>query len=479
MRRAFNKYGSIEIEDSILKYRISIQELNSDDTLEFEKGIKRKLQTVINANSFLLPFDIQVVNRYMMFYYDLSHFASIDYLRELELDEKIPFYLSLIELAKEHEKGTKISWDRANFICDKYEQDVKVFLFETDNLKVYESPIDLMKTVKDLIVSTMTTLSVVMHLPKRQDFINPSEENINFVENIYKLQNLDDLYMYLETISLDLEQAASLHEDEPDSKKKKARSLFKPIEKKEKIEKPKEKKEKVKTKKAPSSKKAKGNVNKKNVKNANDRKMPGKLILLVGAALILYIISNVILSPNDSENGSLMTEKVGTNESSFFNNSQKYGNNLVWAYRKAHNSDYEEALGFLSNIRKSDLDKGDIPLLIEVYDKNEQLSELLTEVPTLANDVITYLLTENKIEEVVTVSNGMESKNPYIEFEKAYINQEFEYMLSLVDKIEINGRKETQIIDGYLALEKYDEAKNFAEKVGNPDLIKKVQEYSK
>lgn len=469
MRRAFNKYGSIEIESSTLKYRISIQELGVDDPIEIEKDIKRKLQTVTNENDFLLPFDIQVINRYMVLYYELSHFASLDFLREVKLHQKIPYLLSLISLAKEEEKGLKISWDRANFVCDKYENSVKAILFETDSLKVYESPTDLLQTVKNLIISTLTTLTVVINTPKRHDFIDASEENIQFVENVLRIETLDDLYMYLETLSLDIEQAISMSDTDEKPKEKSRPTLFKGKEKE--VKKP-----KLKTSKKSSKKKTSNSSSKKKPQDKNAKMMKFGFIF-VGAALLLYMISPLIVPTPKEKDKEAVVEVAIENEDGYFKGSKQLNNELVEAYRKAYNSDYEEALKLLSKINKKELNSKDVPLLIQVYDETGKLNVLLDEVPSLGNDVVTFLLTNNKLDSLPDIASKMETKNPYIEFENAHYKQDFEYMLSFIDKIEINGRKESQIIDAYLNLEKVNEARKFAEKVGNPDLIKRVEEF--
>ncbi|MEK6190151.1 MAG: hypothetical protein N2A99_04080 [Carnobacterium alterfunditum] len=471
MRGQFNKLGSIEVEGSTMKYRISVQDLGLDDSVELEKEIKRTLLTVSDENRFLVPFSIEVMNRYMLMYYDLRHFTSLDYLRELDLDEKIPYLLSLVDIAKEQERGLKISWERANFVCDKFEEKIKVFLFETDSIKIYETPEDILKTVKDLICSTMTILSSFITLPKRQDFIDPSEENIQFIESVYRMKNLDDLFMMLETLSLDLEQSNSYTISREEKTDKKKVSLFKKSEKKEgnQIE----RKPIQKKKKTPPVRHT-GNAKKKK-QTAEDKKM--KLGFgFVGAALIIYLVSAMLLPSADGTRAKDVVTLDTSDESGFFEGTTTENNNLVEAYRMAYNSDYEESFQRLSTIEKKKLGSNDVPLLIQVYDETGNLSSLLDEVPSLANDVVTYLLTRNKLDKLTDIATGMKAKNPYIEFEKAHYNQEYEYMLTLINDVEINGRKESQIIDGYLALELADEARKFAEKVGNPDLIKRVEE---
>lgn len=43
--------------------------------------------------------------------------------------------------------------------------------------------------------------------------------------------------------------------------------------------------------------------------------------------------------------------------------------------------------------------------------------------------------------------------------------------------MKINGHKETQIMDAYIGLQQYDKAIKFAEERGNPELIKRVEEF--
>ncbi|MDA6151465.1 hypothetical protein OSK18_28695, partial [Escherichia coli] len=77
-----------------------------------------------------------------------------------------------------------------------------------------------------------------------------------------------------------------------------------------------------------------------------------------------------------------------------------------------------------------------------------------------ANDVITYLLTIEQIDRLPEIAGSMQTNNPYIQFEVAYLVKDYERMLSLINNIEINGRKEQQIFGAYLELGKLDEARD-------------------
>lgn len=473
MKRAFNKYGNIEIEASILKYRITSKDLGVEDPIELEKEIKRKLLSLNNPEYLIVPMSVEAVNRYMILFYDMTHYSSFDHLKELELEEKIPYLLSLVNIARQQEDEVVVYWDRLNFVCDAYERIVKVFLYETGALKVYEHPENLLKEVQDMICSTMTTLKSFTVLPRREHFFNPTSENIAFVESVYRMENLDDLYMYLETTLLDLEQSRSDDfESHTESTAKPKRRFFGT---KDNLSSESEVEAKVvKTKRIKVAPKRRESSPKK--KKNNTAKWS---LIAVGIAIPFYIINMMLLPSADTAEQSVTIPVLATNEEGYFQGGNSESPELVEAYRKAYNSDYSAAHSILAQMPKTDLHAQDVPLLIRVYEETGNLAPLLDEVPTIANDVVTYLLTNNKLDRLTDISGLMVTKNPYIEFEKAHFNQEYEYMLSLIDKVDINGRKESQIIDGYLNLDMPMEARRFAESVGNPDLIKRVEEYKK
>ncbi|MHC6167506.1 hypothetical protein [Bacillus velezensis] len=470
MHKSFNKLGNVEIEGNSFKYRIATQEINTENPDDIEKDIKRKIQSVENAEIFLLPYDIKTVNRYMVLYYDLTNYSGFDYLRELTLKEKLPYFLSLIQIAKTEQKSIKLLWNKTNFVVDRYEQSVKVLLFETDYLKVYED-FDCFKMVVDFMVYSMTTLNKVMGLPKRNDFIDPSDENLEFVERIFRLDNLDDVLMYIETLMIDLEEKEN--EEEQELKKKK---FFKnsPIT----LSKAPVKKKKTVRNYNQSSKKKKKKSDDKN------KKMMKIGILFFGVTMLIYLLLPVLLpegKKTDEPKQTVVSEKELKNSDSYFKDTGKYNDELVSAYRKAYNSQYSDAYELLAKIPKNELSSTDVSMVIQVYNQANKISQLLDEVPSLASNVVSYIFTEDQAdqsEKLADINKNMKTKNPYIEFEVYYSSGEYKKMLALKDKLEMNGRREQQIIDAYLALGKIADARKFANDSGDPDLIKQVDSYN-
>jgi hypothetical protein len=470
MYKSFNKLGSIEIEGNSLKYRIATQEIKTERPDEVQKEIKRILHSIENQNIFLLPFDIQTINRYMVMFYDLSSYRGFDYLRELTLKEKLPYFLSLIQIAKAEQKSINVLWDLMNFVVDRHDKTIKVMLFETEHLKVYEKK-DSFKMVVDFMIWSMTTLNKIIALPKRNDFIDPSEENITFVETIFRLDNLDDLYMYIESLLIELETKEKEEEVQQSERKK----LFK--------------KGKgislAKTKKKTPKKKPVRHYNHqqpKKKKQDKNTKMMKMGTIFVGVSMLIYFLLPVILPPGkeEVEKKPVVTEEQLKNTGDYFKDSKKYNDQLVTAYRKAYNSQYSDAFKILANVPKKELSSSDVSMIITVYNEANKLNKLLDEVPSLAPNVVSYLLADensDQTEKLTEINNAMEVKNPYIEFEVFYSEGKYKEMLALKNKLEMNGRREQQIIDAYLALGKIADARAFANDSGDPNLIKQVDSY--
>jgi len=84
------------------------------------------------------------------------------------------------------------------------------------------------------------------------------------------------------------------------------------------------------------------------------------------------------------------------------------------------------------------------------------------------------LVANDLIYNVADLTSGMQTVNPYIEFEKAVAKNEYEKVLALKPEVEMNARREQQILTAYLGLGKTQEAMDFANQTKNPDLIKQA-----
>lgn len=72
--------------------------------------------------------------------------------------------------------------------------------------------------------------------------------------------------------------------------------------------------------------------------------------------------------------------------------------------------------------------------------------------------------------------NEIDVKNDVIDFEKAALNKKFDKVVSLKDKVSMDGRREKLIVEAYVNLKKFDDCFTFAKQQGNKQIMKDVKE---
>ncbi|UOB61324.1 hypothetical protein MRQ03_02995, partial (plasmid) [Bacillus thuringiensis] len=75
---------------------------------------------------------------------------------------------------------------------------MKVVIYETTDLKIYDIK-DSLIGVKELILLSLTKLTQIYGKPRRTDFIDPSDEIIQFAETLLQIDDLEDLDHFVNT----------------------------------------------------------------------------------------------------------------------------------------------------------------------------------------------------------------------------------------------------------------------------------------
>lgn len=474
----FNKFGNLSFSGRDATYRIPTEHLKSDDVTEIERSIKRVAIGHPLEHQLLVPKEIYNEGRYSLLKYDLNQLDLFDKLIEFSLREKLEYFRSLISIAQEEKrKNIKVVWENVNFVVDRHEQNIKVLMYETSSIPVFsDEDMNIVQRVKEMILLSLTRLQKIVSLPKMVDLLEQDETNREFCQSLYHYDNLEDiLYLIEETELKYLEEEKEEEEEEENEKTK--RKLFKKKEKttKKKPTKPNKQKKVTPVYASPHNKKKKS--------NRFDKKT--LMLLLAGVAIfILYIGTEFMAGAGDSKQNTFQEVQTQTNDatSAYFKSSDNKAitSSLLRAYRSFYSGRQKDAFTILETINKRDLDVSDLPLVIAVYDAENALAALLDDnpVPEMANEVITYLIKTDRLNRLSEVASEMETSNPYIEFEIAYLNNDYKKVVELKDMVELNGRKEGQIVDAYLQLGQVQEATEFAQTVGNPDLFKQIDGYS-
>ncbi|MEB6550213.1 hypothetical protein MXL46_14045 [Heyndrickxia sporothermodurans] len=468
-----NKVGTLEFEQNLLKYRMPLNSFNTDDISIIERNLKRKVRSIESDLYYLIPSQIEIIRGSVLFYYQLDNYKSFGYLRQLEFSEKLKYYLSLIEIAKKQVE-TIVNWSQYNFVVDPLEEKIKAIIFETDNMKISDN-INEFQGIKDLILISLTKLENIYGKPTRTDFIDQDDHIIQFAETILKIDNLSDLDDFINTKYIEYEHGLSDTES-PSSEQIKNNNVGK---KNSILRKALNNKEKRNNKQnlIPD----KGNTKKNNL---------NKMIFICGGLLVFAIIFNILM-PSGEEKASVKEKtkidqqknyvvddsqtKKDTSKTSTKKTDEKYNDELLAAYRLSLLGDSTNAVSILEKIGYNNLSQDDQNVLLNIYEKSNMFYKVMDLQPSRAQLIVNELIANNKEDELVKIKDLMKTKNPYVDFEVAYLKQNWKQVIELKDEVELNGRKEEQITDAYIALGKYKEGKVFAEKVGNPELLSRVK----
>lgn len=469
-----NKNGNIEVEHNIIRYRIPLTEFNTEDINDFEQDIKRKEHELKHNPLFLRPFQIEFINASVVYYYDVTSFKSFLSIRALDFKEKLKYFASLIEIAKT--EGTVITWDKNNFVLDEYEETIKAIIYETDLMKIHEKT-DAFEGLKELILISLTNLDSILTKPRKVNFLDQDNKIIEFAETVLlKIGDIDDLDDYIQTklIEYDYDESIDLDIEEPVTTKKMTRSISKnpPIKKSKKSKKSKSKN---------SIPKSKG----------NRFNLTGKQIFMyggLGILLVLGIILNMLGSGGETtkkdNNVDLTIEDIleENNQLSNLNpvsvKETEYDRELLLAYRYNLLNESQKSLAILESIGYDNLTEEDQYIMLNIYETNDQYEKSIALNPARAENIVSALVSADDTNRIIELAENLEYSNPFIEFEYAYLQGEMEKVIQLKDKVLLNGRRERQIMDAYIRLENLDQAKEFAEKRGNPDLTKMIPKNS-
>lgn len=471
----FNKLGNLSFSGNDAIYRIPTEHLLSDDPKTIERGIKRLAVGSTLEHQLLTPIEVFNEGRYSILKYDLNQLHAFDKLIEFSLQEKLDYFRSLVAIASEEKrKGIRVTWEKSNFVVDTHERNIKVLLYETDTLPIFsDNDIKVVQRVKELMLISLTKLNHIISLPKLVDLLEQDSINRDFCQSLYHYDNLEDiLYLIEETELKYLEEGKEGEEDDEEEVPK--RKLFAKKKKdKDVVKKPK------KQKKTPYTPPNRG---KKKVSRFDK-----KTVMMMVACLfvLLLYLGTELMTGSDKDSKSEfqeVTKTTNTATSTYFKSSDNKAitNALIRAYRASYSGRPKDAYTILETINMRDLDVSDLSMVIAVYDSENALAALLdaNPIPEFSNEVITYLIKKDELNKLSDVSAQMKTANPYIEFETAYLDADYKKVIELKDMVELNGRKEGQIVDSYLQLGKIQEATEFAQTVGNPDLFKQIDGYT-
>lgn len=150
-------------------------------------------------------------------------------------------------------------------------------------------------------------------------------------------------------------------------------------------------------------------------------------------------------------------------------NSLEVNANLINGLRLSAVQKYQDAALEFDKVDYKKLGKEDKKAVLFTYLLSGKAQKAIDSEQDFAESVVSYYIAVDNLKKV----KELKTKNPLINFEIAALDDKHEEVIKLKDSVPLDGRREGIIVNSYLKLNKSEEAKKFAQKVGNKDLLEK------
>lgn len=151
-------------------------------------------------------------------------------------------------------------------------------------------------------------------------------------------------------------------------------------------------------------------------------------------------------------------------------NSLEVNANLINGLRLSAVQKYQDAALEFDKVDYKKIGKEDKKAVLFTYLLSGKAQKAIDLEQDFAESVVSYYIAVDNLKKV----KELKTKNPLIHFEIAALDDRHEEVIKLKDHIPLDGRREGIIVNSYLKLNKSEEAKKFAQKVGNKDLLEKI-----
>ncbi|PFX71247.1 hypothetical protein COL39_24005 [Bacillus cereus] len=151
-------------------------------------------------------------------------------------------------------------------------------------------------------------------------------------------------------------------------------------------------------------------------------------------------------------------------------NSLEVNANLMNGLRLSAVQKYQDAALEFDKVNYKKLGKEDKKAVLFTYLLSGKAQKAIDLEQDFAESVVSYYIAVDNLKKV----KELKTKNSLINFEIAALDNKHEEVIKLIDQVPLDGRREGIIVNSYLKLNKSEEAKKFAQKVGNKDLLEKI-----
>lgn len=148
--------------------------------------------------------------------------------------------------------------------------------------------------------------------------------------------------------------------------------------------------------------------------------------------------------------------------------------NLILGLRAASIQKYGDAVEYFDKLDFVELEKADRNSVLFTYLMSGNAQKALDQVPEFDKSIVGYYIAKNDLKPLLNLQTDSE----LITFEVASLNNDYEKIVEFqnAERMEIDDRRAHLIADAYIALERVDDAIDFAESIDDNSLRLYIQE---
>ena len=435
IRTIANRVGTIEIDQNAFYFLQPLSAFKTEEMEQIERAYEKQMQQVTGDPTFLSAQEISFQSGQVRFEYDLTDLHSFNALKAMEFEDKLTYYLSLVQLAQQSK--INILWQKENFVLNKEESLLHVMVAENDVMPLSHEK-DRLTAVKELIIISLTRLNQVYGRPRRTDFLEQSDEVIRFAETIYlRLQSLEEMEAYISDVFNQVEEQKKAKQQELElSKQNQTKWSVMMATLRESLQ------------RLPS-------FNEQPKENRTKSATGGNKKLFVGVAAVLLAAFglNVVLTQ--------ATENAQEEESREVTDVEL---NLTDVYREGLLGDTDGVLESLESVDYTELQAADQEVLNRLYIKQGEYEKALRNQPELIGTIAEQLSRDGDVEGLEKLQKTIDEPSEVIEFELAAVEEEWTRIIELRNQVELTDRRVEMILSAFIAEKDFQGAKGFLEK---------------
>lgn len=442
LRTVANKVGTFEVNGNVISYLQPLSTFHTQEMDLIEKWYREKMHSLQGYEHVIPAKEISFQSGQVCYVYDVTSYKAFNTLKTMYLEDKLPYYLSLIELAKN--KEMKVLWDTQNLLVDEENQLIKVLVVENKALDI-ETDKSILNTVKEFIVITLTNLEHVYGRPKRSDFFEQKEEVIQFAEMIYlRLNSLDHMKEYIQTMNQEVQERKK--QEQADLDERLVNNKFAGL-----LQRIPFRLAKTKNTEQPRIVQSTNVQAKKPTVVGKPRESNKRFLLGIVGIVLAAIVLNLVLT-NANKNAFSKDQQVS---------SASGGTSMETLYVQALLGEPKELMDTLSEKEYDSLSEEQQRLLNQLWLEQGEYLSLIEKDEQAVSRITEYLTNQNQPKELDRLQELLKVDNPHITFAKGVLAKDTEVIINNRNLVELTEERKTHIVNAFLQSGDVESAKMF------------------